>query len=280
MEVQDQETTTGGHPRAKVALAVVGALGLLGMSAAALTKPRAGHHAPTAVADQLAEAAVFTFEEFVQKYGRSYVSRSEEYARRAAIFQQSLAQIEAINAEQDKQFWRAGPNHFMDWTVEERSAAKGHNKRAKRASIKAMDADHGGQSGPPEGWTVPESGGMAKDDPRSPTIRDQGSCGSCWAFASVSAAEAYILKADTDEQYEPRDVNLAPQVLVSCVDYGCQGSNEDRPYEFMQQHGLPLEKDVPYTSGDAGEDGECVDSHMQGLYPGVQQIARLASWRD
>jgi len=277
MEMEEKDATAGGRPRAKLAFAFAGTLGLLGISAAVLMKPRVGQGVPALAVHAESEAAAFTFEQFVQQYGRTYVPGSEAYARRAEIFRQSLAEIEALNAGEDAQFWHAGPNHFMDWTVDERSAMRGYDKRAKQVSMKAKKVGTEVKGGPPADWAPPESGGMTFDDPRGPMVRNQGGCGSCWAFASASVAEAYILKDHVDKK--PSDINLAEQVLVDCVENpnhcggtgGCQGATQGLAYEFMRDHGLPLEQEAPYTA----EDGQCVP----GGYP-ASPLARVTGWRD
>ncbi|GIQ92967.1 peptidase C1A, partial [Kipferlia bialata] len=64
-------------------------------------------------------------------------------------------------------------------------------------------------------------------------IRDQGGCGSCWAF---SAAEAL---SDRFSIQTGELLTLSPQYLVSC-DYsnnGCNGGNLDLVWRYMKSHG-------------------------------------------
>jgi predicted secreted protein len=57
------------------------------------------------------------------------------------------------------------------------------------------------------------------DDNGCTVVKNQGSCGSCWAFAAVAVLEANIKIIDGD------DVDLAEQYLVSCAtdQSGCNG---------------------------------------------------------
>jgi len=52
-----------------------------------------------------------------------------------------------------------------------------------------------------------------------PDVRDQGQCGSCWAFGPMRALEISIA------MLEKKSVNLSEQEMVSCEKsaYGCQG---------------------------------------------------------
>jgi C1A family cysteine protease len=76
-------------------------------------------------------------------------------------------------------------------------------------------------------------------------IKDQGNCGSCWAFASTGALESYTLIHGT---YNPT-LNLSEQILISCSGAGsCNGGYLDGAASFIQLTGLPIEKDDPYTA--------------------------------
>jgi len=82
-------------------------------------------------------------------------------------------------------------------------------------------------------------------------IRDQGSCGSCWAFATTAALESQVLIAT---HATPANINLSEQVLVSCSGAGsCNGGYIDSASYFIQGTGLPTETCFPYS----GTDNNC-----------------------
>jgi len=75
-------------------------------------------------------------------------------------------------------------------------------------------------------------------------IRNQGSCGSCWAFATIGAFESLLkLKADTT-------VDLSEQHLVSCNEegWGCNGGFW--AFDMLVASGAVMEKDFPYVASD------------------------------
>tara|TARA_R110000868_G_scaffold9394_4_gene46924 strand:- start:925 stop:1983 length:1059 start_codon:yes stop_codon:yes gene_type:complete len=74
-------------------------------------------------------------------------------------------------------------------------------------------------------------------------IKDQGSCGSCWAFAITKTLESARLRAGGSE------LNLAEQEMVSCDThaYGCSGGFMDEA-DYIVRRGLPLEAAYPYTA--------------------------------
>ncbi|HVP36732.1 MAG TPA: C1 family peptidase [Terriglobales bacterium] len=97
-------------------------------------------------------------------------------------------------------------------------------------------------------------------------VKNQGSCGSCWAFAATGAFEAAIKKHDGIEY------DLSEQQVVSCnvyVENGCDGGWAETAYELFQRHGAILESAMPYQ---ASGTVPCT----QDLYP---VVAKLKSWQ-
>ena len=94
-------------------------------------------------------------------------------------------------------------------------------------------------------------------------VKNQGSCGSCWAFSAVGSLEsAYAIKTGNL-------VELSEQELVSCDtgDYGCQGGLMDSAFDWIERSssGLCTEADYGYTSGTTSARGECLQSSCQGM---------------
>ena len=84
-------------------------------------------------------------------------------------------------------------------------------------------------------------------------IRNQGGCGSCWAFGTVGALECAIKIQDGI------DVDLSEQWLVSCnrSSWGCDGGWWAHSYHLnwgdaCDSTGAVLEADFPYTATDGG----------------------------
>jgi C1A family cysteine protease len=82
-------------------------------------------------------------------------------------------------------------------------------------------------------------------------VRDQGNCGSCWAFAMTGGLESNVMLS----QNMSSDLNLSEQVLVSCSGAGsCDGGSLNADY--LQSTGLPPASYYPYTA----TDGTCSDA--------------------
>jgi len=81
-------------------------------------------------------------------------------------------------------------------------------------------------------------------------VKDQGQCGSCWAFSATEAVETSWAEAG-----HPLPT-LAPQQIVDCdkTDGGCNGGDTPTAYSYViKAGGMEDEKDYPYTA----KDGTC-----------------------
>jgi cathepsin F len=88
-------------------------------------------------------------------------------------------------------------------------------------------------------------------------IKDQGQCGSCWAFSTVANVEG-AGAVETGKL-----LNLSEQQLVDCdtSDSGCNGGLPSNAFEYMIKNGMGLEAEsaYPYTAAD----GTCTQSKSQ-----------------
>jgi cathepsin B len=78
-------------------------------------------------------------------------------------------------------------------------------------------------------------------------IRDQGKCGSCWAFAASEVlSDRFCI-----ESKGKLDVVLSPQDMVSCdyLDSGCNGGIPYFSWLYLQWRGIVTDECKPYTSG-------------------------------
>jgi C1A family cysteine protease len=76
------------------------------------------------------------------------------------------------------------------------------------------------------------------------SVKNQGACGSCWAFAAVGLMEHMILKVDGIE------VDLSEQHLVSCNPWGWGCNGGFWPNDMLVDPGAMMESCFPYSATD------------------------------
>ncbi|CAN0921708.1 Senescence-specific cysteine protease SAG39 [Linum grandiflorum] len=166
------------------------------------------------------------------RYGRVYDSPAEKEAR-FRIFEDNVAFIDSSNAVGDKSY-KLGVNQFADLTNDEFKASRNGFKHGpfRYENVSA----------------VPTTMDWRKKGAVTP-IKDQGQCGSCWAFSTVGSVEG-IHQLKTGKL-----VSLSEQELVDCdtkgEDQGCSGGLMDDAFKFIiQNKGLTTESNYPYDAAD------------------------------
>ncbi|XP_023347981.1 cysteine protease RD19A isoform X2 [Eurytemora carolleeae] len=191
------------------------------------------------------------FTNFKIKFNKTYRSWAEEETRFAA-FKKNLDRIEKHNGE--KHSWKMGITQFADLTRDEfvQTHLQGYKpfgtKRPTMAKKENINIDL------PESVDWREKGIITE-------VRDQGMCGSCWAFAAASQIASYAKLNDMSHPLE----EISVQHLVSCSGNplqcggtgGCMGSIAQLAFTYTSLFGVVKEEDYPYTSDVPwGDDGE------------------------
>ncbi|KYQ90541.1 Gamete and mating-type specific protein [Tieghemostelium lacteum] len=84
-------------------------------------------------------------------------------------------------------------------------------------------------------------------------VKNQGGCGSCWAFSAAGAIESALLMKSN--QSAPDTFDVSEQEFVSCTGPSSQGCNGGWPLEAMNRKNVTVESYTPYQ----GETGQCSD---------------------
>ena len=181
------------------------------------------------------------FANFRAEYNKEYTSASElEY--RFAVFMDTLKVIENHNNKGDSSY-TLGVNQFSDLTFEEFTA-----KYLGLPEDVKSESDDSIVENDLENLGIPDTVNWVAAGRVSP-VKNQGSCGSCWAFAADAALEsAYSIYKGI------KNLDLSEQELVDCSrsygNGGCNGGWMHQAYNYILAKKVNLEYKYPYRARD------------------------------
>ena len=178
------------------------------------------------------------FQRFIKKYHKKYSSMNE-YLARYEVFKQNVM----TTLKEENLPYKTGITRFSDLTKQEFArtylnlnynalAAYNFNPHTVKISNAA-----------PGSWDWREKGYVS-------AIKDQGGCGSCWAFATVANLEGLFFKNKGYMEI------MSEQMLVDCdtIDGACNGGIMESAFDWIKQNGgIMRQADYPYT----GTKGNC-----------------------
>lgn len=198
-----------------------------------------------ATSPKISEETEEQFQNFVATYRKSYASQ-EAYGFRLGVFNENLKEIERLTILNPSAEFKI--NEFADMTREERDSLLGY----KGPKPTGQPRRGGLRSSFPEG--IPQEVDFSS---KMTDVKNQGSCGSCWAFAAVEQLEYGYANSN---KIDPQD--FSPQQFVDCTrgnDYGsegCEGGWMDDVFDYVQTHKVCTEAEYPYK----GRDLKCHDT--------------------
>jgi len=190
------------------------------------------------------------FQEFKVKFNKVYSSRNEEQ-KRLMIFTENFLKAEEHN--QGNSLYTRGINQFSDLTQEEFEDI--HLTGYKRMVPGEASPSVGKKA---SSLQLPESVDWREKNAVT-DMKDQGACGSCWAFAATEQIESYtaIASGELVELSTQQMTSCAPNPLMCGGNGGCSGSTPPLGYNYIQLFGHIKEEDYPYTSGSTSDSGSC-----------------------
>jgi len=186
----------------------------------------------------------FVFSKWATQHGKTYATKAER-ALRLSIFKNNLDYIRKHQAKPQRD-WELRMNKFGDLSNEEFKAMMNGYKPLKRDHYRNLNVKVAS-----ENVSIPSSvDWVAKGVVAA--IKDQGQCGSCWAFSAISSTESnYAMN-------NGKIITLSEQQLVDCAqaegNMGCEGGLMDSAFQYiMDNKGVCTEAAYPYTA----QDGTC-----------------------
>jgi len=183
----------------------------------------------------------YSFEAFQSEFGKHDSTRRQ-------IFEGNLKFINDHNANPSKTWW-AAVNQFADMTnVEFRNMTRGRKEKMFEGEAQPYKLSAKANA-------LPDRVDYRENNMVTP-VKDQGGCGSCWAFSAAQTFESHLaIQTKTPIQ------KLSPQQIVSCAPNpdqcggtgGCEGSTQPLAFSYTKTGGLTTEALYPYN----GQTGTC-----------------------
>ena len=169
--------------------------------------------------------------------GKQYQNSTEDLER-FAVFLSNKKAIEEHNFEQ--QDFKKSLNKFSDLRPEE------FRKMMLMTLIPNETFQGNFFISPPSEVKLPDNFSWRTKGAVTP-VKDQGPCGSCWAFSTTGTLEGFHFRKTG------KLVSLSEQNLLDCDsnEYGCNGGYPGNALEYVHQnHGIDTEISYPYEGLD------------------------------
>jgi cathepsin F len=199
-----------------------------------------------------------SFQKFIKKYNKKYSSMNE-YLARYQVFRMNYMK----STKQKNSSYKTGITKFSDLTFQEFSKTYlnlNYNAMALQ-NLSPVDIEVSNDTPEAYDW---------RDYGRVSGVKDQLSCGSCYAFATCGnleglyAANRGVLKT------------FSEQFLVDCDtgDSGCNGGLMQFTFNWLKNNGIMYEADYPYT----GEKGTCKSDSSKYADFQITGYEKLGNW--
>lgn len=230
------------------------------------------------------------FDRWRTQFGKVYRNPTE-HAHAYSNFVTNDAVIAQLQAE-DGETVRYGHTVFSDLSAEE--------FRALRLSAMKMNPETGragSKLAPVSVGDIPASFDWRDHGVLTP-VKDQSSCGSCWAESAVENIESVVFIHGQNRTGSPTALSVEQLIECDPHDYACYGGYPSHAFEYVVDAGLATDADYPYdmngkviclanqTFNETCGDGICDDPPLTNYcdltcsYGQHPVFARISSWES
>jgi cathepsin L len=195
----------------------------------------------------------YTFEQFMKEFNLKYTRG--ELSERRSIFDKELARIKSHNSGGAS--YQIGVNQFSALTKKEKNDFHGRSKGAKaqhkpknlRNLLKSVK--HTDQLPASVDW---------RDEGIVTPVKDQGHCGSCWAFAATAVLESHVAKeSGLLFDLSPQQISMCAPNPDSCGVAGSDGLFQEFAYPYTAYYG----EDSTCAPNDAAVEVAGIEGYVQ-----------------
>eukprot|EP00978_Attheya_sp_CCMP212_P011411 scaffold28117_cov56-Attheya_sp.AAC.13 len=198
----------------------------------------------------------YTFEQYLVDFDKKYEPSTDQWIEHESQFYRNIKKI--LSHNEDNGMHRLGVNAFTDGS----DLPLGYDKSLHH-SWKGKSADRISSSRKlsvsPHEMDLPFDVDTVDKLPSSidwreskvvTEVRNQGGCGSCWAFSAIEVLESHVALQTGNL------LDLSEQELLSCMSNprqcggngGCTGANAELAYDFVAKMGIVTDADMTYVS--------------------------------
>ena len=190
------------------------------------------------------------FIHFMQKFNRVYKD-ADEFQFRYRVFSNSYRQITEANLLKS-QGSMLGVTQFADLTPEEfKTTYLGYVRDERNVQHEHLPVF-------PRTYYAPKTVDWRTEKDVVQHVKDQGQCGSCWAFSAVGAVESAHAIADKEL------MDLSEEQVVDCCNlwhgclcFGCNGGQMTAAINYISKGGITDQESYPYHAGKDRKAGSC-----------------------